>query len=139
MIGEQASGFDLRGHVGELELDGLKFGDGFAELFALLGVAHRAFVGALRHAQAERGDGNAAAIENLQAVDEAFAFFAEKIFGGNAAIGEDDFAGVARAQAELVFFFPGRKPGVPFSMMNAEMPWLFFAASVTAMPTQTSA
>ena len=110
-IGEQARRFDLRGHVRELELDGLKFGDGLAELFALLRVAHGTFVGALRHAEAERRDRDASAVENLQAVDEAFAFRAEEIFGGHAAIGEDDFAGVAGAQAELVFFLAGAKAG----------------------------
>ena len=81
LIGEQARGFDFRGHVGQLELDGLKIGDGLAELLALLGVFHRAFVGALRHSQAERCDRDSAAVENLQAVDEPLAFFAKKIFG----------------------------------------------------------
>ncbi len=87
----------------------MKFGDGLAELFAFLGVAHRALVGALRHAQSERRDGDAAAIEDLQAIDEAFAFRAQEILRGHAAIGEDHFAGVARAQAELVFFLAGTK------------------------------
>ena len=47
----------------------------------------------------------------MQAVDEAFAFRAEEIFGGHAAIGEDDLAGVAGAQAELVFLLAGAKAG----------------------------
>ncbi len=111
LIREQARGFDLRGHVRQLELNRLKFGDGFAELLALLGVTHGAFVSALRHAQAERGNGNAAAVENLQAVDEAFAFFAEQIFRRDVAIGENDFAGVAGAQPELVFFLAGLEAG----------------------------
>ena len=111
LIDEQAGGFDLRGHVGEFELDGLKFADGLAELFALLGVFHGGIEGALRHAQGERGDGDAAAIENLQAADEAFAFGAEKIFGGDAAIGENQFGSVAGAQAEFVFFFAGLEAG----------------------------
>ena len=36
---------------------------------------------------------------------------AEKLGGGNAAIGEDDFRSVAGAHAELVFFFAGTKTG----------------------------
>ncbi len=41
LIRQQARRFDFGGHVRELELDGLKLGDGFAELLALLGVAQR--------------------------------------------------------------------------------------------------
>ena len=44
-----------------------------------LGVTQRGVVGALRHADGERGDGDAAAVENLEAVDEAFAFLAEQL------------------------------------------------------------
>ncbi len=39
----------------------------------------------------------------------------------------------------LFSFFPGRNPGVPFSMMNAEIPCEFLERSVTAMATHTSA
>ena len=81
-IGQQARRLNFGGHVRQLELDGLKFGDGFAELLALLGVTQRGFISPLRHAQRESGDGNSAAIENLQGVDEPFAFLAEQIFGG---------------------------------------------------------
>src|ERR1700675_1318667 len=111
LIREQPRGFDLRGHIRELELNGLKFGDSFAELFALLRIPKRAFVGALRHAKPERSDRDAAAVENLKAVDEAFAFLAEKVFRGHAAISENDFGSVARAQAEFVFLFAGAKAG----------------------------
>ena len=111
VIDEQASSFDFRGHVGELELDGLEFADGFAELLALLGVLHRGIQRALRHAQRQRGDGDAAAVENFQAARETFAFWAEQIFTRNAAIGENDFGGVAGAHAQLVFFFAGAKTG----------------------------
>jgi len=43
----------------------------------------------------------------LQAVNEPFALFAEQIFRRHVAIAENHFAGVARAQAQLVFFFAG--------------------------------
>src|SRR5580704_5712610 len=39
----------------------------------------------------------------------------------------------------LFSFLPVRKPGVPFSMMNAEIPWEEPARSVTAITTSTSA
>ncbi len=51
LIDEQPRGFDFSGHVRELELDGLKFADGLAELLALLGVARGGFERALGHAE----------------------------------------------------------------------------------------
>src|SRR5271166_1835309 len=111
LIDEQAGGFDFRGHIGELELDGLELADGLAELFALLGVTNRGIESALSHAEAECGDGDTAAIENFQAACEAFAFGAEKILGGDFAVGEDNFGSVAGAHAQLVFFLAGAKTG----------------------------
>ena len=111
MIREQARGLDFHSHVGELELDGLEFADSLSELFALLGIFQRGFVRALRHSQAERGDGDAPAIEYLQAVDEAFALRAQQIFRGHPAIAENYFGRVAGAQAQLVFFFARTKAG----------------------------
>ncbi len=99
------------GHIDQLVLDGLEFGDGPAELFAQLGVVQRGVVSALRHADGERGDGDAAAIEDLQAVDEALAAFAQQLGSGKAAVFEDHFAGGAGAQAELVFLLAGAEPG----------------------------
>src|SRR5712692_5034131 len=40
VIHEQAGGFDLRGHVGELELNGLKFTNGLPKLLALFRILH---------------------------------------------------------------------------------------------------
>src|SRR5580692_13176206 len=107
LIRQQARRFDLCRHIGELELDRLKFRDGLAELLALLRVAHRSFVRALRHTQSQRSDRNPAAVQNLQAVDESFAFLAQQIFGRHLALREHHFARVTRAQTQLVFFFPG--------------------------------
>src|SRR6185295_15530857 len=39
----------------------------------------------------------------------------------------------------LFSFFEGEKPFIPFSKMNAEMPLLLFALSVTAIATHVSA
>ena len=111
VIDEHARGGDLRGHVGQLELNGLEFADGLAELLAFLGVFRGGVAGALRHAQRQRGDGDAPAVEDLQAVHEAVALLAQQIFLGHAAIAEDDFGSVARAHAQLVFLFAGAKAG----------------------------
>ena len=122
VIDEQPRRLDFRGHVGQLELNGLKLADGFAELFALLRVFHRRFASALRHAQPQRRNRNAPAVENLQAIDESFALFAQQIFAGHKAIAENHFGGVAGAHSELVFFFARAKSRVPFSTINAEIP-----------------
>src|SRR5579872_161163 len=53
-IDQAARGGDLRGHVRELELNGLEFADGLAELFAFLGVFRGGVAGALSHAQRQR-------------------------------------------------------------------------------------
>ncbi len=71
----------------------------------------RGVVCALGHADGERGDGDAAAIENLEAVDEAFALLAQQLGGGQAAVFEDHFAGGAGAHAELVFLLAGAEAG----------------------------
>ena len=81
--------------------------NGLTELLALLAVLESGFVGALRHAKAERGDGDAAAVENAHGVDESVAFLAEEIFGRDLAIFKDEFGGVAGAKAELVFLLAG--------------------------------
>src|SRR5579864_4664117 len=108
---EQPSRFDFRRHVGELELDCLKFADGLAELFALLRVFHRSFVRALRHAQSQRGNRDSAAVKYLQTVDEALAFLSQQVSRRHTAIAENHFRSVARTHAHLVFFFPGAISG----------------------------
>src|SRR5260370_29788252 len=46
--------FDLRGDVGELELNGLKFADGFAEFLSLFFILHGRVISALRQAKGQR-------------------------------------------------------------------------------------
>src|SRR6266704_3175783 len=88
LINEEARGLHLSGHVGKLELDGLKFADGLTELFALLRVFYGGVERSLRHAERERGDGDASTVKNFEAADEAFAFRTEKIFARHFAIRE---------------------------------------------------
>ena len=76
---------------------------------ALLGILQRRSIGAFRHSQRESGDRDAPAVENAHGVDEPVPFPTEKIFGGDEAVFENEFGGVAGAQAEFVFFFSGAK------------------------------
>ncbi len=72
---------------------------GFAELAALLGVAHRGVECAACYSEGERGDGDAATVEDSHCVFEAFAEFADEVFGGNLAVFEDEFGGITGAEA----------------------------------------
>jgi hypothetical protein len=110
---QQPCGVELRGHVRELELDRLELADGLAELPALLRVLRRGIESATGHAQRERGDGDAAAVEYAHRVLEAFAQLADQILFGNQAVLEDQLRRVAGAQAELVLFLAGAEAGFP--------------------------
>src|SRR5208337_2862044 len=90
VVEEGAGGFDFGVHVGEHELDGLEFGDGFVE-------------GGLGEAYGLRGDADTSAIKSGESDLEALAFFAEAIDGGDFAIVEDDFHGGRAALAHFVF------------------------------------
>src|SRR5215211_5719858 len=70
---EQARGLDLRGHVGELELDRLVLGDRLAERLALLRVAQAQLERALRDADAAGGDVDPADLERVHHLGEALA------------------------------------------------------------------
>ena len=123
-IREQPRGFDARGVVRELPLDGLERGDRLPELPALGGVVARRFERALRKADRERGDADAAGVEHLQGIDEPLPLLAQQVVGGHAAVVEDDLARVAGAHARACLpCGPAIMPGVPRSMMNAEMPF----------------
>ena len=102
-IGQQARRFDARRVVGELPLNRLERADRLAERLALLRVAERRLVGALRQADRQRRDADAAGVEHLHRVDEALSFLAEQLIERNAAVVEQHFARVAGAHAELVF------------------------------------
>ena len=98
----------------------------------LLRVGERRVVGAARHAERQRGDRDPAAVQDLHRVDEPFAASADHRLGGNDAVLHDHFGGVGGPEPHLVFFFPARKPGVPVSIANAEIPFFSRSGSVTA-------
>ena len=110
-VGEQASGFHFGGHVGQLEGDALEAADGLVELLALLAVLGSGFQRALRDAQAERCDADAAAVEHFQALHEAVAHLADDVFLGHPAVGENQLRGFGGAHAQLVFLAAGREAG----------------------------
>src|SRR5262249_8219433 len=101
-VGEQPRGVDLRGHLRDLELDGLEVRDHVAELLALARVAHRGLERRLGDAHGERGDADPPAVEDAEGVHEAATLLAEEGLRGHAAVLEDELGGVGRAYAELV-------------------------------------
>ena len=113
----------MRGRVvGELPLDRLERGDRLAELAALLRVVARRLVGALREADRQRGDADAAGVEHLQRVDEALPLLAEQLRAGTRqSLKITSLVSLAR-MPELVLLLARRMPGVPCSTTNAEMP-----------------
>src|ERR1035437_5808297 len=113
-IVEQAGGIDIHRHIDELVLDGLKLGNRAAELFAQFGILEGGVVCALGHADGERGDRDAAAIEHFEAGHETVVQFADELFGRETAVFEDDLAGGAGAQAELVLLLAAAEAGVAF-------------------------
>ena len=106
--GAVAEGFadeDAGGAVGDLLLDEAELGDGFAEGLAVDGVADAVVE---RHAAAADGcvaELVAADVEDVERDVVALADFAEEIVRGDDAVGEDERAGGAAANAELVLFF----------------------------------
>ena len=106
---QQARRVNLRGHVGEHELDGLKIGDGMAEGLALLRVGQRRFERALRDPGGLRGDADAPAIERGERDLVAFAFLADAICDRHFAIGERKLGASGGVDAELLFFLADRE------------------------------
>src|ERR1700687_4355143 len=62
-IHQQARGIDLRGHIGQLELNRLELTDWLSELLPLAGISQRRFVSSLSDTHSERRYGNSAAVE----------------------------------------------------------------------------
>src|SRR5690606_28749187 len=79
-----------RRHLGDLPLDGLKVGDGAAELLALLRILHRRFEARATDADRLRRDADAAAVERVHRDVEALAFLAEQRRRGNTNVLEQD-------------------------------------------------
>ena len=79
---QQPDGFDLGGHVGQLEGDRLVAGDRFAERVALQRVLERVLVRGAGDAQRTGADARAGRLERLQHADAAAAALAaEQVLG----------------------------------------------------------
>ena len=108
---QRARRFDLRLHIRKHKLNGLKFGDRFAEGAPLLGVTHRRIERALREAHGLGGDAHASAVQRFERDLQPLPFLAEAIFRGHLAIGENDFRRARRAQAHFIFVTAHAKAG----------------------------
>ena len=93
VVDHEPGGFDLGGHLRNLELDALEIGERLAELFALLRVFGGELPGAARDADHLRADADAAFVQSFDRDLVAFAGLAEHVFFGHAAIFENQFAG----------------------------------------------
>jgi hypothetical protein len=83
-----------------------------------------------------RGDADASAVERGHGDLEALALLAQKVFLRDLHVVEDQLAGGAGANAQLVVMRRRRsKPFQPFSTMNAEMPRVPMSGVVTANTT----
>src|SRR5439155_27351562 len=76
-VGQEARRLDARGVVSELPLNGLKPADRPAERLAVLRISERCLMRALRQTDGERSDADAAGVEDLHRMDEAFTLGAE--------------------------------------------------------------
>src|SRR5579883_2992356 len=111
VVHEEARGFELSGHAGEIELDALEFRDGFAELTALPGVFRGMVEGSAGKTDHLCADGNTAFVQSFDCDFVAFADFAQDVRFGDFAIVEDEFAGGRGANAELVFMAADAEAG----------------------------
>ena len=103
---EQPGRVDLRGHVGELELDRLVLGDRLAEGLALLRVLQRQLERALREPDAAGRDVDAAQVEGVhhlhEALVQALLLAAEDVLGGAAVAVEDELRRLDALVAHLL-------------------------------------
>ncbi len=93
-------------------------------MFALLRVLQSRFVGALGGAHRKRSDGNAAAIQDAQTIDESLALLAEQLRFRQPAIRKNNFTGGASAHSKFVFFLADvktRNAGLQNESGNAVM------------------
>ena len=108
LVREVARVLDRDRHVGALERDRLVAADRAAERLALARVRDRRVEASLREPDRERGDRDAALVENAQEGLEALAARAEQVVLGNAATVEDELVRVGRVPAHLAVRRPSR-------------------------------
>mmetsp|Transcript_15983 Transcript_15983/g.36504 ORF Transcript_15983/g.36504 Transcript_15983/m.36504 type:complete len:210 (-) Transcript_15983:643-1272(-) len=104
--GEEASGLDLQGHVGDLELDGLQLRDGAAERHTRLRVPHSGIQRCLCDPHSLARNADPAPVQGHHGNLETHAKFTQQVRSRNAAIFEDEAASSRRTNAELVLRLP---------------------------------
>ena len=109
-------------HARELELHALEVGDRLAELLALLDVANRVIERALGEADHLRADADAPFVERFDRDLVALADLAEHLRLRHDAVFEQQLAGAAGANAELVLLLADGESRRAASTMNAVMP-----------------
>ena len=113
VVDQQPRGFDLGGGPRELELHALELGDRLAELLALPGVAHRVIERRLRQPDHLRADADPPFIERLDRDLVPLADLAEHVRARHTALLEQQLAGAAGADPELVFLPANRESRKP--------------------------
>ena len=93
VIHKEPGGFNFDCHAGQVELDGLKFGDGLAELLPLFCILDGVIERTLGESHQLGTDADAPFVQGFDGDFIAFAEFTEKIFFGNTALVHDQFAG----------------------------------------------
>src|SRR5438105_7275948 len=91
-------------------LHGLELRDRLAELLSIARVRDRVIERALRQADHLRADADAPFVQRLDRDLVAFADLAEDVRARDAALVEQQLAGAARADTELVLFFADGEP-----------------------------
>src|SRR3954469_305110 len=111
VINHEAGGLEFSGHLGDLELYALKFGDGLAELLALDRVFAGEFPCAAGKADHLGADADAALVQGFNGDLVALAWLTENVLFGHAAVFENQFASRRGADAELIFLLADRESG----------------------------
>src|SRR2546423_13582361 len=89
----------------------LKLADRLTELLAVAGIANRVIQRALREADHLRADADAPFVQRLDGDLVAFADFTQHVRARDAALLEQQLAGAARADAQLVLFLADGEAG----------------------------
>src|SRR5581483_9510741 len=99
------------GHLRQLELNALIFGNRLAELLAFLCVLGGVFPSAACQAAHLCANSDAALVQRFDGDLVALPSFAQQVVAGNTTILEDELAGAGGTNAQLVFFLADRETG----------------------------
>src|SRR5271157_754304 len=104
MVQHLTAGIDLGSHISQHYLDGLKLGNGPAELHSLPSVVNREFQQLLGRTQGRSSHGKPTFVQDLHGCSESLSYVglaSDHVFHGDLAVIEYKFAGVRAAQAHF--------------------------------------